>query len=92
MSRPKTKPAPMPSIVELGAAELEAANDYLASSAQVKEATPVKERSKAQLLAALGDCKVGMLPDGRTVRKKCTEFVATTIERKAYTSVNIDID
>jgi hypothetical protein len=80
------------SIMELGSAELEAADEYLAAFGAIKEATPIKDRTKAQLLEALGDCKVGILPDGRTVRKKCVDFDATTIERKAYTSTTLDID
>ena len=92
MTRTKAKPAAPPAIVKLGDAELEAAKDFLASGAQIKESTGVRERSKEQLLAALGEAKVGILPDGRTVRKKTVDFQATTIERKAYTSTTLDID
>lgn len=92
MSRTKAKPPGPTSIVDLGAAELEVANDYLESGVQIKKWTPVRDRSKEQLLAALGEAKVGLLPDGRTVRRKSVEFQATTIERKAYMSTTIDID
>ena len=80
------------SVAKMGDHELIAADDYLAARASIKEAEAVRDRAKAQLLTALGELMVGLLPDGRTVRRTRTEIAAATIERRAYVSETLAID
>jgi hypothetical protein len=79
-------------IVEFGDAELRAAEQYLLCTKLEKESAALRADAKQQLLIALGDCNVGILPDGRTVRKSVSEFPEKIITRNAYRAVYLDID
>jgi Cys-tRNA synthase (O-phospho-L-seryl-tRNA:Cys-tRNA synthase) len=79
------------SVAILGDAELAAADVFLDAGAEIKRQTKDREEAKETLLAGLGDRKVGVLPDGRTVTKIVKDFEATTIERKAYSSTSLEI-
>jgi hypothetical protein len=78
--------------IMFGTAELEAANLFVEAGLRQKQATKDREESKAQLVEALGDLNVGILPDGRTVRRTSTEFPEATFNRKAYTATMLTID
>jgi hypothetical protein len=75
----------------LGETELDAANTFLEAGQEIKRQTKDRDEAKQVLLDGLGDKNVGVLPDGRTVRRSIKEFEATTIERKAYSSTTLEI-
>ncbi|MHB8397328.1 MAG: hypothetical protein ACYDCI_00115 [Candidatus Limnocylindrales bacterium] len=71
--------------------DLAAADLYLSAQIAAKAAEASLAKAKAVLLASLGICNVGVLPDGRTVRRSTTTVGPAVIERKAYTSTRLDI-
>lgn len=79
-------------VVKLDREHQQAADDYLEAKHQIKRAEPIRDGCKRILIEALGDCNVGLLPDGRTVRLTRNEVPGGTYERKAYTSETLSID
>lgn len=68
------------------------ADQYLAATRAEAEAIQKRSEAKAALLTALGEHKVGLLPDGRSVRRTDRTIAEATITRKGYTATSLTID
>jgi hypothetical protein len=80
-----------PEVMELGKAEQEAADDYLASKVAESQAEKKKKAAKQLLLEALGPYSSGILPDGRRVVKNVSQFPEGDFHRNAYETVALAI-
>jgi hypothetical protein len=78
--------------VRLTDLDQQTADEYLFYSTQASQAEKHKANAKKHLLMRLGDKAIGILPDGRSVRKITREFAAEAEPRKAHTSVSLAID
>lgn len=93
----KAPAAPAPAalsmgVVMLGQAELALADLYLDSKARAAKASAEYDDSKAKLIDSLGERRVGVLPDGRTVRLTVTPIGACVQNRRAYDQKTLAID
>ena len=89
---PVTAPDPVKSAVAVfGPAEADAADRLTYFRDILNGATKEAEKAKKELLTALGDRFLAMLPDGRFVNRKLTEHAAEAEPRKAYTSTSVVI-
>lgn len=73
-----------PEIIEFGSAELQAADTYLRAKREESTAEKEKKAAKAVLETALGECNIGVLPDGRKVIRNVNEFPEGDFHRNAY--------
>jgi putative phage-type endonuclease len=77
--------------VELDDEALFQAEGYSLISAEIRRLERARDRKRATLLAALGNARAGVLPDGRRVRRSVVEVAEATVTRKARTEVRIYI-
>jgi putative phage-type endonuclease len=75
--------------VELGADLLASAHQYEALGRDVAKLQACREKHRGLLLAALGNARAGVLPDGRRVRRSVVEIPEATVTRKARTEVRL---
>jgi hypothetical protein len=87
MTAAKKKAARVDPDVEAAAA----ADIYIRACHQFKTAEAEKKKSKASLVAWLGDQLSRVLPDGRTISKSSAHFDAATINRAAYDSTTVTV-
>jgi putative phage-type endonuclease len=77
--------------VELDDLVLARVEDYDHARRVEAQAQRLKERARGDLLHALGNARVGVLPDGRRVRRSVVEIPEATVTRKARTDVRLYI-
>jgi putative phage-type endonuclease len=73
----------------LGPEARAAADRYLGISATIAALNKDRDRARAELLAALGDCEGGELADGRTVRRAAVSVKEHTVKASKYFKLTI---